>query len=388
MATANRNIGSRLSEKSSQEGSGLAGWLQRGVTGNSSSAADQKIKRRELSFIFRNLATLIDNGLSLPNSLDTLAKERLLRKQGEVLRRLLHKVETGETFSGALAAFPAIFNEVLVSQIRAGERAGDMSAALGRVARQLESNNRIRSRVIRQLTYPAVLVSAGVLAVTFMLVFVIPIFEKTYAEAHVQLPMITRVLMSVGDFAVSYGWILLAGIVAAVIGVKRARRRMEFAKWMDGAMLRWPLVGDWLRNMAVLQFMDVFGSLLESGFKLVDALEVSSGSVGNRAVCQSVRTLQAAVTRGERFGEELDQMGDLFPPVVSQLISVGERTGSLPKTMSHIREHLEEEIDRQTNALVGTIEPVVTIVMAAIIACILLAIYLPMFDMIGAVGGA
>ena len=387
MPTANRNIGFPLSGHSGQHGAALAGWLQRGLTG-SASASDRKIKRRELSFIFRNLATLIDNGLSLPKSLDTLAKERLLRKHGDVLLALLHKVETGEAFSGALAAFPAIFNEVLVSQIKAGERAGDISAALGRVARQLESNSRIRARVIRQLTYPAVLVSAGALAVTFMLVFVIPVFEKTYSEAHVALPLITRLLMAAGQYSVSYGWIVLAGIVAAVIGVKRARRRAEFATWMDGAMLRWPLVGDWLRNMAVLQFMDVFGNLLESGFKLVDALEVSASSVSNRAVCRSVRTLQAAVTRGERFGNELDRMGNLFPPVVSQLIAVGERTGSLPNTMAHIRDHLEEEIDRQTNALVGTIEPIVTITMAAIIACILLAIYLPMFDMIGAVGQA
>ena len=385
MATADRNIGFPLTARSAQSGAAGPGWFKCSLT-RSASATDLKIKRRELAFIFRNLATLIDNGLSLPKSLDTLAKERVLRKHGDLLRALFQKVETGETFSSAMATFPASFNEVLVSQIRAGERAGDISAALGRIARQLEGSTRIRARVIRQLTYPAVLVSAGTLAVTFMLVFVIPVFEQTYAEAHVPLPLITRLLMATGQYTVSYGWIVLVGAVAALVGVKRARRGAEFATWMDGAVLRWPLIGDWLRNMAVLQFMDVFGNLLESGFRLVDALEVSSGSVSNKAVCQNVRTLQAAVTRGERFGHELDQMGNLFPPVVSQLISVGERTGSLPKAMSHIREHLEEEINRQTNALVGTIEPVVTIVMAAIIACILLAIYLPMFDMIGAVG--
>jgi type II secretory pathway component PulF len=385
MPTANRNIGLPLSAHSGQYGAAVLRWFQRELTGNVP-AADRKIKRRELSFIFRNLATLIENGLSLPKALDTLAKERLLRKHGDVLFALLHKVETGEMFSGAMADFPAIFNQVLVSQIKAGERSGTIVTALGRVARQLESSTRIRAKVIRQLSYPAVLVTAGALAVTFILVFVIPIFEETYAAAHIPLPLITRLLMAAGEYAASYGWIVLVGIVAAVIGLKRARRGAEFALWMDGAVLRWPLVGDWLRNMAVLQFMDVFGNLLESGFKLVDALEVSSASVSNKAVRQCVRTLQAAVTRGERFGHELDRMDNLFPPVVSQLIAVGERTGSLPNTMAHIRDHLEEEIDRQTNALVGTIEPIVTITLAAIIACILLAVYLPMFDMIGAAG--
>ena len=385
MSTANRDLEIRLPGHPSRNQDTVFGWLQRDWTG-SPPETRRKIRLRELSFILRNLATLIENGLSLPKSLDTLARERSLRKHADVLLTLQHKVETGEMLSGAMATYPAIFNDVVVSQIRAGERAGTIAAALGRVARQLEGVTRIRARVIRRLTYPAVLVTAGTLAVIFMLVFVIPIFEETYADAHVPLPLITRLLMKIGQYAVAYGWIVLVVIGAAVVGLKRARQRDEFSAWMDGAMLQWPLVGDWLRNMAVLQFMDVFGSLLESGFKLVDALKVSSGSVGNRAVQECVRTLQAAVTRGERFGHELDQMGELFPPVVSQLIAVGERTGSLPSTMAHIRDHLEEEIDRQTNALVGMIEPIVTITLAAVIACILLAIYLPMFDMIGAVG--
>ncbi len=387
MPAANREFESRLSGHPSRGPATVLGWLQRDLTG-SASGTQHKIKIRELSFILRNLATLIDNGLSLPKSLDTLTGERSLRKHADVLLTLQHKVETGEMLSGAMGAFPGIFNDVMISQIRAGERAGTLTAALDRVARQMENVTRIRASVIRRLTYPAVLVSAGTLAVIFMLVFVIPIFEETYADAHVPLPLITQLLMKVGEYAVSYGWIVLLVIVAAVIGLKRARQREEFSAWMDGAMLQWPLVGDWLRNMAVLQFMDVFGNLLESGFKLVDALDVSAGSVGNRAVHRCVRTLQAAVTRGERFGNELDQMGNLFPPVVSQLIAVGERTGSLPNTMAHIRDHLEEEIERQTNALVGMIEPIVTITLAAVIACILLAIYLPMFDMIGAVGKA
>jgi len=136
----------------------------------------------------------------------------------------------------------------------------------------------------------------------------------------------------------------------------------------------------------VLQFIDVFGNLIESGLRVVDALDLSSGSVGNRAVCEGVQTLRAAVTRGEQFGRELTQMSNLFPPVVGQLIAVGERTGNLSKAMSHIRGHLEQEVERQTNTMVGTIEPILTICLAAVIATILLAIYLPMFDMIGAAG--
>jgi type IV pilus assembly protein PilC len=347
-----------------------------------------KIRQRDLAFILRNLATLVHSGLPLPKAIATLARERSLLKHRDLLHDLRQEVETGESFSETLAGYPSIFNELLVSQIRAGERAGTLADALERVAGQLEKATKVRSNVIRKLTYPAVLTVGGGLAVTFMLVFVIPIFEETYAEAKVPLPTVTRLLIASGRYLASYGWIALAALAAAGFAVRRARKQPALAARMDRAVLRVPVIGDFLRNMAVLQFMEVFGNLIDSGFKLVEALEVSTQSIGNRSVRRSVRELHAAVTRGERFGRELDQMGDLFPPVVSQLIAVGERSGNLPGAMAHIREHLEQEIDRQTNMLVGTIEPTLTIGLAAVIAMILLAIYVPMFDMIGAVGGA
>jgi type IV pilus assembly protein PilC len=305
-----------------------------------------------------------------------------------MLSTLQQRVEQGETFSSALQEYPHVFPDVMVSQIRASEKAGTVADTLSRVAEQVETANRTRSKVIRQLSYPAVLVGAGSLAVTFMLVFVIPVFEETYAEAKVPLPMITRTLMAAGRFTVTYGWIVPVLAVAAFVAIRNARKQPAFAVKMDRAVLRVPLVGDWLRNMAVLQFITVFGNLCQSGFRLVDALEVSADAIRNRAMRQVVQRLQAAVTRGERIGRELSEMDGVFPPVVSQLIAVGEKTGSLSKATAYIRVHLEREIDRQTTALVGAIEPILTISLAAAVAVILLAIYLPMFDMIGAVGGA
>ena len=387
MSTARQNLDSSAAGRSSRQTASSFWGLQLGQLGQKK-PSEPKIKQRELAFILRNLATLVHSGLPLPKAIATLGRERSLLKYRDILHQLQREIETGETFSGALAGYPAIFNDLLVSQIRAGERAGALSDALDRVAGQLEKTSKVRSKVIRQLTYPAVLMVGGALAVTFMLLFVIPIFEETYAEAKVPLPMVTRVLIAAGDYLAGYGWIVLVALAAGVIAVRQARKQPEFAVRMDHAMLRLPVIGDFLRNMAVLQFMEVFGNLIESGFKLVEALEVSAESVANRSVRQSIRKLHRAVTRGERFGRELDQMDDLFPPVVSQLIAVGERTGNLPATMARIREHLEQEIDRQTNMLVGTIEPTMTISLAAVIAMILLAIYVPMFDMIGAVGSA
>lgn len=383
MRAINRNLELSALEQPSRAATTVASLPRVGRFGLNRSA-EPKLKRRELAFVLRNLATLVSNGVSLPKSLDTLARENSLRKHAGMLGNLRHKVETGEVFSGALAEFPRTFNKVMINQIRAGEKAGTLSEALQRIANQVENANKLRSKVIRKLSYPAFLVVAASLAISFMLVFVIPVFEETYAEAHIPLPLVTRVLMATGQYAIAYGWIVPLVVVACVIGLKRARTKRQFALWMDRELLRVPLLGDWLRNLAVLQFIDVFGDLIESGLRVVDALELSISSVGNRAVREGVQTLQAAVTRGERFGRELTQMDHLFPPVVGQLIAVGERTGKLTKATSYIRGHLEQEVERQTNAMVGTIEPVLTICLAAVIATLLLAIYLPMFDMIGA----
>lgn len=156
---------------------------------------------------------------------------------------------------------------------------------------------------------------------------------------------------------------------------------------MDHFLLRIPFIGEWLKNIAVLQFMEVLGNLMEAGFTIVDALKVCAGSIGNRAVRKSVEQLHSAILRGERFSAELERHSDLFPPVVNQLVIVGEKTGTLSKATMDIRKHLSREVERTTNLLIGTIEPVLTIGLATCIGGILLAIYLPMFDMISAMNG-
>jgi type IV pilus assembly protein PilC len=346
-----------------------------------------KLRRRELTYLLRNLAALIDNGLPLAKALAVLAKERSLRRRGELLETVRRKIETGGTLSGALAAFPETFDSVLTCQIQSGERAGTLAQSLQLIARQLDESDQVRSQVIRKLAYPAILLVAGTGAVTFMLLFVIPVFQTTYAEAGVPLPWITRALIALAEAMMAYGWIGPAAAVAVALTMKAARRSPASAYWMDLWLLRLPGLGEWWRNIVVLRFMEVLGNLLESGFKVVDALQVARGVVTNAAIAQSVARLEAAVLRGERFSREVDNLGDLFPPVVGQLVVVGEKTGTLGKAAAAIRQHLRREIEHQTRVMVGIIEPTLTIGLAIMIGVILLAIYLPMFDMIGAMNG-
>ena len=344
-----------------------------------------RIRRTDLTFIMQNLATLLENGVSLPKALQAVSREQSLQKYAPILDTVRRKVETGESFSGGLAAFPDTFDELMINQIRVGERSGTLADALGHITAQLEKKDQLRSLIVKKLAYPILLLVMGSGVVAFMLMCVVPVFEKTYSEAGIPLPVVTQLLIAVGNLATAYGWLMAIGAIVLALAIRQARRQPAIACRMDARILQLPLIGPWLRDLAVLQLMDVLGNLLEAGFVLAEALSVCASSVGNRAVRKSVQGLQSAVNRGERFSRELERHGEMFPPVVSQLVIVGEQTGNLVKATNHIREHLRREIERKTTIMVGTIEPVLTISLAGAIGVILLAIYLPMFDMIGAV---
>ncbi|MCA9268989.1 MAG: type II secretion system F family protein, partial [Planctomycetales bacterium] len=355
------------------------------IGGVSTTPAKVRVKRRDLSFILTNLATLIDNGVSLTRALGTLARESSLKKYAFMLDAVRRRVEAGEAFSSALAEYPATFNDLMVNQVRVGERSGRIAHALSRISRQLEQGNDLRGRIMKRLSYPLIVLAAGCSVVAFMLLYIVPTFEKTYEKAHIPLPMATRLLIGVGHFGLHYGWMIALALVALAFGYYRLRRIAAFAYRVDTLLLRLPTIGPWCRDIAVLQFMDVLGTMMESGFKVVDALGVSVGSIGNQAVRHSVEGLRTAVLRGERLSRELERHHDLFPPIVSQLVIIGEQTGNLSRSTEFVREHLRKDIERRADICIGAIEPFLTIGMALAVCGILLAIYMPMFGMVDAV---
>jgi type IV pilus assembly protein PilC len=344
-----------------------------------------RLPQRDLAFILRNLATLTQNGVSLPKALSTLADEQALEKHRDLILAIRRRLENGESFSSALAQISSTFDLIMINQIKVGEHSGTLPETLDKIATHCEQSHHLRAEVIRKLAYPVILVVAGSAVITFLLIFVVPVFKETYDKARVPLPFITQLLIAVGKIAKSYGGFMLGAAAIAAVAIRQLRKRPKFAEKMDRLLLRWPLVGHWLRDIAVLQVMEVLGSLMEAGFTLADALGETVQSVQNRAVRQSVRDLQSAVRRGERFSRELERHGDMFPPIVSQLVIIGEQTGKLAGATSHICAHLQREIQRKTNLFVGALEPTLTIVLAAAVAMILLAIYLPMFDMINTI---
>ena len=304
-----------------------------------------KVPPAALASMLRNLGTLQEIGVPLAKGLATLSQEPSFKKYAPLLDGIRRGVESGDPFSSAITAFSSTFNEVMVNQIRAGERAGVLAETFAQISKQLDQTSNIRSQIIRKLSYPTVLVVAGTLAIGFLLMFVVPLFQRTYDEIGIPLPMVTLILLAAGNWARSYGWIVPLVLVAVPLAIRQARRDPALATRIDQAVLRLPLLGNWLRNMALLQFIEVFGNLVESGFTVVESLRVSARVVKNRVMRKGIEELQVAVMRGERFSRELNKRSDIFPPVVNQLIVIGEQTGNLKTVTPHIWEHLRREIE-------------------------------------------
>ncbi len=346
---------------------------------------EDHFKQHEVTFILRTLSTLIDNGVSLPKALATLAKEEGLAKHEKVLDTLRRKVESGVTFSTAVSEFPQFCDRITINQIRIGERSGTLGETLKHLSENRDKTAELKRDVIKKLAYPGLLITLGSGLIAFLLLYVVPVFQETYDKAGVPLPLITQTLIAVGAIAKNYGWMVFALVIVTTATIQQLRKREAFALQMDRSMLRLPLFGNWLRDMAVLQMMDVLHSLMAAGYTLAEALGETGASVSNRAVKRGVRDLQVAVQRGERFSHEIERHEALFPPIVNQLVIVGESTGKLTRATSDICDFLRREIERRTTLMVGSLEPILTIGLAAAIAVVLLAIYLPMFDMVNTI---
>ena len=360
----------------------LGAWWQ---TLTAKNKKTDRLKQHELTFILRTLATLVNNGVSLPKALGTLAREDTLAKHRHLLDALRRKVEAGVSFSSALSQFPQVCDQITVSQIRLGERSGTLADTLQHLSENRGKSAELKQAVIKKLAYPCLLITIGSGLLTFLLMYVVPVFEETYANAKVPLPLITRMLIKFSGIVQSVGPYVIGGGILGLTAVKQLRKREEFAVLMDRSLLHTPVIGSWIRDMAVLQLMEVLHSLMAAGYNLAEAVRETAQSVRNRAVRQGVRDLQVAINRGERFSRELERHEDMFPPIVNQLVIVGESTGQLTRATKDICDYLRHEIERKTSLLVGALEPILTIGLASAIAVVLLAIYLPMFDMVNTI---
>ncbi len=344
-----------------------------------------RISTREMVVFTRLFATMIGAGLPLVQALNILAKQTENKVFRGVIRDLVGDVESGATLAGAMGRRRQAFSSLSVNMVAAGEAAGALDTILGRLADFLEKNHALGRKIRAAMIYPAMIFTVTIPAVAILLMFVIPTFQSLFESAGIALPLPTRVVIAVSDLMKSYWWALLATGLAAIVLLQRFRSTPRGRRVMDGLLLKVPITGDLLRKAAVARFTRTLGTLVASGVPILDGLEVTARTAGNRVIHDAVMKSRASIAGGETIAAPLSDSG-VFTPMVVRMIEVGEQTGGLDEMLERIADFYDREVDTSLEALIAAVEPLMVVVLGVVVGGMIVAMYLPIFDMINAVG--
>lgn len=344
-----------------------------------------KVKHKEVAIISRQLATMVNSGLSLVRSLAILQEQIGNPVLSGAISDVRSRVEQGSTLSAALEEHPKIFGPLYVSMIRAGEVGGALDETLLRLADTLEAQVRLRSQVRAAMAYPVVVLTLIVLIVIALMVFVVPIFEKMYTDLGGDLPVPTRLLITGSNLITKFSWLFVLVAVGFVVGMRRWIATDEGRRRWDTFKLGVPIFGKLVQKVAISRFARTMSVLSRTGVPVLQALDIVGQTAGNRVVADALEDVQASVKRGESLAEPLEQH-DVFPPMVTQMMAVGEETGALETMLAKVADFYDREVDDSVNALTSLIEPLLIIVMGVVVGGILICLYLPMFNIGNLVG--
>lgn len=367
-----------------QSHSGISYWIQRLQAmelGGKKDAKSLRIPPGKLVELLRMLLMLINNGLSLPKALAAVCEDRTAKKWVPIFSHMLSAVRQGGSISAAMSRFPRTFSAIQVEQVRLGERTGSLQKAIEQIASEVEARVAMRRQMIKKLSYPVMILCAGLGLVVFMVVVVVPQFESVFSESGVNLPLVTRVVTASSKFLFAYGIFIVLAILGAVGTVLYVRTRPAGRMWLHTMMLKIPMIGVWLRDAAALQFVQGVLSMIDSGYTPVEAIESAVPGVKNRAVRLAVIEVCRGVQRGERLSVQMGKYPKLFPPTLCQVVSVGEKSGDFTRAMQGACKHLRTQLERRIDRAVGLLEPALTLSLAVIIGTVVMSIYLPMFHM-------
>jgi len=342
------------------------------------------ISTRDIVIFTRQFATMINAGLPLVQSLDILAEQSENENLQKVVQEVLYDVESGNTLADAMGKHPKVFTELYVNMVAAGEAGGILDTILLRLATFLEKNDALVRKVKGAMVYPAVIVFVAVAAVAILLIFVIPTFETMFSSAGIQLPLPTRIVIALSEFLQAYWWGVIAAVIASAFIIRAIYQTDDGELAIDRLLLRAPVIGDLLRKTAVARFTRTLGTLVSSGVAILDGLEITAKTAGNRVIHDAVMGSRASIAGGETISGPLKESG-AFPPMVVQMINVGEQTGGLDEMLDKIADFYDDEVDTAVQALLSVLEPIMIIFLGVVVGGMIVAMYLPIFDMINAI---
>ncbi|HXF37630.1 MAG TPA: type II secretion system F family protein [Actinomycetota bacterium] len=339
------------------------------------------VKLKHLSVFSRQFATMVNSGLPILRALAILSEQTESKELAKILTQVRMDVEQGASLSGAMAKHPKAFSDLYVSMVRSGETGGVLDSVLLRLAAQIEKEVELRRKIKSAMTYPIVVVVLVSLIMAAMLLFVVPQFESIYAELNSKLPLPTRLLLGVSKAVRTYWYIVLAGLVGAGFLFRRYRSTEAGRAQVDALKLKIPIFGALFHKTALARFSNTLGMLLRSGVPILQALDIVSDTVNNRTISKAVADVQGSVREGESIAKPLGKHA-VFPPMVVQMISVGEETGQVDVMLEKVATFYEQEVEAAVDALTSLIEPLLIAIIGGAVGAAVIALYMPMFNII------
>ncbi|MEW6543527.1 MAG: type II secretion system F family protein [Nitrospirota bacterium] len=343
---------------------------------------------KDIVVFTRQFATMVNSGLPLLQCLEILSTQSENKNFGKTIGEVRVDVESGSTLADAMKKHPKVFDELYVNMVHAGEVGGLLDTILGRLAIHIEKAMKLKSRIKSAMIYPAAILGVAVIVIAVLMVYVIPIFAKMFAEmsgGKAGLPGPTQLVIDMSNFMQSNFLYMTVAAGAMAYGIKRYYQTPKGRRAMDKLFLKLPVVGDLIRKAAVAQFTRTLGTLITSGVPILEGLSITAKTAGNKIVEEVILGARQSISEGKTVADPLSK-SDVFPKMVTHMISVGESTGALDAMLGKIADFYEEEVDAAVAALTSLLEPMMMVFLGVVIGFIVIAMYLPIFKMASAVG--
>ncbi len=340
-----------------------------------------RVGLKDVAVFSRQFATMINSGLSLLRALNILGEQTENPALAKILTQVRMDVEKGTSLSSALARHPKAFNRLYIAMVRAGEIGGMLDKVLLQLASTIEKQVELRRKIVSAMTYPVAVLILVLLIVTAMLIFVVPTFEGLYADLDSPLPGPTKLLLSVSSFVTKFAPVIILAEVAGVFMFKRWIASDGGRAIWDAFKLKVPIFGKLVRKTALTRFSRTLASLLSAGVPILEALEITAETVGNAVVAKAVREVQVGVRQGESMARPLGQH-PVFPPMVVQMLAVGEETGAVDTMLEKVADFYDQEIEALVDALTSLLEPLLIVVLGGVVGGMVVSLYMPMFNII------
>jgi type IV pilus assembly protein PilC len=340
---------------------------------------------KDIVVFTRQFATMIDAGLPLVQCLEILASQQENKVFKKVLVEIRQSVEGGSTFAAALKQHPKVFTSLYANMVEAGEAGGILDTILNRLAQYMEKAMALKKKVKSAMIYPSTIVSVAIIVVIFLLVFVIPTFKSMFEGFNATLPLPTVIILEASRIVRGYAIYGLAAVVVAVFALRSWYQTTGGKTTIDALLLKSPIFGMLIRKVAVAKFTRTLGTLISSGVAILDGLEITARTAGNKIVEQAVLRTRSSIAEGKTIAEPLKASG-VFPPMVVQMIAVGEQTGALDAMLGKIADFYDEEVDTAVANLTSLLEPLLMVFLGVVIGGVVIAMYLPIFKLVSVVG--